>query len=451
MITDERSVRTCMILKKLIPVLLCCTMLAGCAGKPPADDTPSETVTPTEAPTEETAAPTEAPTDAEPSDPKAELLKRRAEDPECSIHFSFVKEREVIGVYYNKSRISEIKPDCIPDDDTVMKVMDYDIDNIDDVYISGETRPVRLTPGDYWVCDPETFEFHKSEELAFYYGRGLEAATGGRSLEIKYEEPSGSSRKTECTLIIAWDADRVIPLALKKKMTVYGDPVSYYEDCYEFDENGDMLLLRHSVLDARGEKIVDSFEDTPYIRVTDNGVECMKRSEVVQTIPAENLSSIAAALHGMPEDKKVLSPFVSGWTVLQEDYDFDGYDDLRITTGTDEAGEGNSFAFYRYEPSTGLYQEWPELNALPAAPFTDWRNSSLFFDIPEYDDNVLRDNTYVYVWDKGKLKPDLRRESVTIFAENDGIYHTMYYVYKYDENGNEYQYDMFSEPKTVGG
>ena len=147
----------------------------------------------------------------------------------------------------------------------------------------------------------------------------------------------------------------------------------------------------------------------------------------------------------------ICQPFIDDMKICFDDYNFDGYDDLRITTGTDGAGEGNSFAFYRYEPSTGLYQEWPELNALPAAPFTDWRNSSLFFDIPEYDDNVLRDNTYVYVWDKGKLKPGLRRESVTIFAENDGIYHTMYYVYKYDENGNEYQYDMFSEPKTVGG
>jgi len=437
--------------------MLCCTMLSGCAGNATEAGTSSEnTAAFTEAPADETVSPTEEPAERD-ADPKAELLRMRAEDPDLTIHFSFRAEGDVIGVYHDNDMIGEIIPDTVPDDDTVIWGMDCDFDNIDDVYISGEARPVRLTPGDYWLCDPETLEFRKSAELGFYYGRGLFSNVNGRTLEVKYEEPAGNSQKCECTLILAWDADRLVPLALKKKRTLYkrdtdnGIRDMYYEDCYEFDENGDQLLLRHSVLDDKGEKIVDSSEDALNIRVTDEAVECMKGTELIQTIPVENLRETAAALNGMPVGEPVMKPLAYAGTVLQEDYDFDGYEDLRITTGTDEAGVADSFAYYRFDPSAGTYQEWPELNALPAVPLVYRGSEELVVEIPEYDENLFTSHTYSYEWDNGKLRPTEHHESRAIFSESNGIYHTMNYFWRYDENGTEYLAGSYEVPKTVGG
>ena len=436
----------------MILPMLCCTMLSGCASAVIGSEVSSEPETATQEETQSATEQTEEPaTEPEqPDDPKTEIRKLRAGEPDVPIRFNFKKEGEVIGVYYKQERMCEIKPDRIPDDDTVITGMDCDFDGIEDVYISGEPRPVLMTTGDYWVCDPETLEFHISDKHGFYFGKGLEATAFTKKLETKYSE----SPKTECTLTLEWKEGELVPVALKKKtMRSFNIDnniaIMHYEDNYDFDENGDPMLVSRTLLsdDTDDEYVKNEL----YVRVTDDAVECMRGRDVIQTIPVEGISKIAAALNGMPEVGTGPKPLIYAPIARMEDYDFDGYDDLRIVTGTDKTGAAGSFSFYRYDPSSGQYKEWPELNALPAALETDPHDEYLYYETSVFEDNTLISSIYYLSWENGRLVPVMHNDNITVFSENGEVYFTDNAGYRYDENGNEYKCTAFEYPKTVSG
>lgn len=150
--------------------------------------------------------------------------------------------------------------------------------------------------------------------------------------------------------------------------------------------------------------------------VTESGVEITKNSVTIQTIEGNFLEELSSYndIGKTPEE-----------FIVNEDYDFDGYDDLFIPTLIGRPNTPGNY--YRYNAETGLFEEWDELNKIKLLASTDPEAHTI--TLHESGSAVDHELT-VYKWDNSTLKP-ISRE---IQYCSDQVYID---TFEYDENGNQ--------------
>lgn len=156
--------------------------------------------------------------------------------------------------------------------------------------------------------------------------------------------------------------------------------------------------------------------NTYVFTVTEKGVEITQNNEIIQTIEGNFLEELSSYndIGKTPEE-----------FIVNEDYDFDGYDDLFIPT---LIGRPNTpGTYYRYNAETGFFDEWDELNKIKLLASANPEAQTI--TLHENGSAVDREST-VYKWDNSVLKPISRERQ---------YYSDQLYIdtFEYDENGNQ--------------
>lgn len=131
-----------------------------------------------------------------------------------------------------------------------------------------------------------------------------------------------------------------------------------------------------------------------------------------------------------------------------EDLNFDGYRDLRIAT--DVSGDCVSYICFLYNPATQKYVSYEDLNKLynvqPNAELKAvfgfdhlYETEPAYNDVPEQ--KTSKDITTKYVWENGKLTPQMR-VSLTHYSIGDRYLYTIAY---YDSETNSFFEDYMNE------
>ncbi len=303
---------------------------------------------------------------------------------------------------------------------------DVNFDGYDDIFVYDS-----LETGTYWLYDPEKEEFTKSDAFALFDGKTYHMTPASTSKTL-----SATVRGSWQTLEYRykWQNDKLSPLEL----TVEYDDHSYKEmkklkDCYEFDENGRKVLVERKYINPETDACFKTEADPPYLRAAESSVDYMKGRELIQSIDVSGLpqlyerikqngkaDSLPHSSYNFDDSADVL--------LIEDDYDFDGYNDLQIQTDSVLAGGSDKYVYYRYDAEKDRYTEWQELNAFDCYISANSQTQTILY----YDKHSLDEdhNCYIFKWDKGKLR--LKERQFYHGDSNDCD------IYEYDEDGNEH-------------
>ena len=115
--------------------------------------------------------------------------------------------------------------------------------------------------------------------------------------------------------------------------------------------------------------------------------------------------------------------------IVKKDYDDDQFPDLCIYEK--EEGLNKVCRYYRYDPETGAYLPWDDLNNLKYEVSVNSNTDRL--EVCEKKDDKIEYETKTYEWNAQKKL--VIRESIHQYTNADGVV-LIEYV-EYDENGNE--------------
>ena len=430
--------------RKLPLILLCGAVLTGCAEKS------SESIVKPDEPQLAAVQPTtEAPSI------KDEVLAMIADSGENFIHFDFTPKGSSFTVSYKGTEFFTIDAGRPVDESDKIKVADYNFDGYDDIFIPDEETSFGHVLGDYYLCDPQTLDFGKSEELGVFFGRGTEmkADLTYKRLIMEYTERTSEFIVKDCALNYVWEGGRLVPHSLTKKYE-NADSIATAEemftDTYEFEDGRYEVLKERRVFKNQSNDLLRTEENVGYVRVTDSAVQYMKGGDVVQEIPVSDIHKKSAFLRCMDEAGQAL-PVLYSCIIKEEDYDFDGHSDLRVYVGEGGKGVEGKADFYRYDAESDSYKPWDELNSLNADPEVDRKQKKTLTCVTSSgDENIICTQTLSYQWDNGSLKPVQRVQKITIYDENGDFFHSQEDTFMYDEHGEEYKIKAYIPP-TVSG
>lgn len=449
--------------KKQLLILLCCGLLTGCSSKTMSSAVNEEKISPTTVPVTEVSTEPETEPEAESAalTDKEMALEQINKHHDTKGKISYKIKDTMVEVYYLNYKLFELDAGYRIEDTYSIIVNDYNFDGYDDLFVPDEPSDVYniCTLGDYWLCDPEKLDFVKSDEMAVYFGHGVKMNVDEEKLSVQYSEHSPyiySSYTGSLKISYVWRDGKFVPDIIEKTQNHYADDLDTklgedecYKDYYAVDENGNVILKERRVFENGTDQLRRTEENVQYLRVTEESVDNMRGQNVVQHIPVKDIEKNTAVIFDMPQDKSCM-PMMNNCLIELEDYNFDGYNDLRIITGVDEFGMEAQYRFYRYEPSSGMYVEWDELNSLSGNIYLNENDKKLSVNDTVMDENTVYFYETAYLWENGRLKPESRSQTVSIYNDDGSVFMTKVDYFKYDENGNEYKYYKTETPKIVG-
>lgn len=256
--------------RKLPLILLCGAVLTGCAEKS------SESIVKPDEPQLAAVQPT-----TETTSIKDDVLAMIADSGENFIHFDFMPKDSSFTVSYKGTEFFTIDAGRPVDESDKIKVADYNFDGYDDIFIPDEETSFGHVLGDYYLCDPQTLDFGKSEELGVFFGRGIEmkADLTYKRLIMEYTERTSEFIVKDCALNYVWEGGRLVPHSLTKKYE-NADSIATAEemftDTYEFEDGRYEVLKERRVFKNQSNELLRTEENVGYVRVTDSAVQYMK-------------------------------------------------------------------------------------------------------------------------------------------------------------------------------
>ena len=331
-----------------------------------------------------------------------------------------------LAVLQGGSKVGTIELDEPPvygTDDVVTE--DVNFDGYDDIFVYDS-----LETGTYWLYDPEKEEFTKSDAFALFDGKTYHMTPASTSKTL-----SATVRGSWQTLEYRykWQDDKLSPLELTVEYYDRSRTEKKLKDCYEFDENGRKVLVERKYINPETDACFKTETDLTYLRAAESSVDYMKGRELIQSIDVSGLPQLYERIKQNGKENSL--PYSSynfddsaDVLLIENDYDFDGYNDLQIQTDSVLAGGSDKYIYYRYDAEKDRYTEWQELNdfgcQISANPETQ--------TIQYYDKHSLDEdhNCYIFKWDNGRLR--LKEREFYHGVGNDCD------IYEYDEDGNEH-------------
>lgn len=295
-------------------------------------------------------------------------------------------------------------------------VDDFDFDGYKDIFIPA--KEYGGIPGTFYRYIPDSKQFEPWDELN-KIGRQMTVYNGEPILVLSDYSQTGS-RYT----YYKWNNEVLEKVSFKD---VY---FSTYEisDYYEYSADGRKVLVKRELRNWENNALLKTLErdELVYFSVEENGIEVLRDGEVIQTIEgnyAEIYAPIAENSYYTIED-----------AIYKMDYDFDGYLDVFIPADISYEPTG---IYYRYDPDTGLLEEWDELNKIGKEAYASRKNTINVYQSGEEGLCIT-----AYQWDNGTLKAIGYRERR--YNDEDGK--STVTDYTFDENGEKF----FSESYEAG-
>ncbi|MBQ5990838.1 MAG: hypothetical protein IJL67_15250 [Oscillospiraceae bacterium] len=426
---------------KILSVLLCGLVMAGCAANKTAETDNSETevsssveTTSAETTAAVTSATTEAPVTTVTED-KNKVIFTNPKEPEDPIEFK--GEGKKLLVYQNGEKIAEVISDHEVESTPEGRYEDFNFDGHEDLFLYDTPSEFRHYGGECWLWDGNKGEFVKTDKLDGLFGFGIDTEFSDKKIKLTYTEHYNYASSYVCKAEFKWEKDNIIPVSLEKtadcteqtdRKTEKGVQYSEFEidEVYEFDQKNRPVLKSRTHAKKYGDRENEEGNeaDLRYFRITSDSVQCMNGDSVVQNIPLKNGPELISQ-YRMRKFRSSDYPLYFNDLVFSVDYDYDGYKDLCVTSGVNEYGMADKFIYYHYDPDTGMVNEWDELNNVfdgkwicseeshrfnPADKYYNYKPreeySKLSYDkyIPTGSGEYLE--TSWYVWNNGKLEPD---------------------------------------------
>ena len=393
-------------------VCLCTGVLSGCSDKEKNAVSsekeiiivPETTVKITSATEETTALATEAPTEAvtQPEVKTTNALTYSIDENGIELIVDGESTQYISLGYETEKR------DIVADD--------FDFDGYKDIFIPA--KEYGGIPGTFYRYIPDSKQFEPWDELN-KIGRQMTVYNGEPILVLSDYSQTGS-RYT----YYKWNNEVLEKVSFKD---VY---FSNYEisDYYEYSADGSKVLVKRELRNCENNALLKTLErdELVYFSVEENGIEVFRDGEVIQTIEgnyAEIYAPIAENSYYTIED-----------AIYKMDYDFDYYLDVFIP---DDISYNSTGKYYRYDPNTGLLEEWNELNKLDSRAYASRKKT-----INVYQGVGEEFCTTAYQWDNGTLKAIGYRVRGT--SDEDGK--STVTDYTFDENGEK----VFSESYEAG-
>lgn len=366
-------------MKKHIIPLLCVVLLCGCADNTESSADSAADVT----------AVTENTTEAETTEPAEGL--------------SFEIDQQSIELFIDGEYIQTIDLDYMPQNYHI-KTIDYDFDGYDDLFIPTLIgRP--NTPGIYYHYNVETGLLEEWEELNTI---GCLMNVNDDDTLINNISISAVDHKT---ITYKWNNGNLQEISYQTQYC--GSDNEIYIDAYEYDENGNEILVKRErvILDEDhnwlGTEEVEIQPDYSF-SVNENSVDVINDGELVQTLECT------------PMNENML---------ISDDYNFDGYNDLFAITDIQDVKL--SGIYYKFNPETSMFEEWEELNRFGYSFDTGISSNLSIGKVLSYDtDNHER---FIYKWEDDDLI--LVEKIITVIDKHNNKATTE--IYCIDADGNE--------------
>lgn len=327
-------------------ICLCAGVLYGCSDGGKSSETDENqvivTVEATSATEETTALATEAPTEAvtQPEVKTTHALTYSIDENGIELIVDGESTQYISLGYETEKR------DIVADD--------FDFDGYKDIFIPA--KEYGGIPGTFYRYIPDSKQFEPWDELN-KIGRQMTVYNGEPILVLSDYSQTGS-RYT----YYKWNNEVLEKVSFKD---VY---FSTYEisDYYKYSADGSKVLVKRELRNWENNALFKTFErdELVYFSVKENGIEVLSDGEVIQTIEgnyAEIYAPIAENSYYTIED-----------AIYKMDYDFDYYLDVFIP---DDISYNSTGTYYRYDPDTGLLEEWDELNKLSGRAYASKKNT----------------------------------------------------------------------------
>lgn len=437
---------------KILSVLLCGLVMAGCAANKTAETDNSETevtssveTTPVETTAAVTSVTTETPVTTVTEADENKVIFTNSKDQEKSIVYK--GEGKKFLVYNNGHKIAEVTSEHEVEAEPEGRYEDFNFDGHEDLFLYDTPSEFRHYGGECWLWDEKKGEFVKTDKLDGLFGYGIDTEFShlDERIRITYTEHYDYAVSYICKAEFKWNNGVIVPVSLEKtadEVDQYykqseneaGYPIAKYisytlDEVYEFDQKNRPVLKSRTRTEKSGvyvkhEGNTRKEDDLRYFRITSDSVQCMNGDSVVQNIPLKNASELIAQ-YRMRKFRSSDYPLYFNDLVFSMDYDYDGYKDLCITAGVNEYGMADKFIYYHYDPYTGMFSEWDELNNVFGGEWICSEESHRFNPVDKYYNYKPKEEysklscdkyiptgsgeyleTHWYVWNNSKLEPD---------------------------------------------
>lgn len=401
-------------IKRISVICLCVGVLSGCSAKDKSSVSSEKEVIVVPTTSAETTSATEATTAPE-SEATTEAVTQPVIESTNSLTYSI--DESGIGLIVDGESVQYISLGYEPDERDIV-TDDFDFDGYMDIFIP--SKEYRGFPGTFYRYIPDSKQFESWDELN-KIGRKMTVVSQSEKILVLSAYSKTGSRHT----YYKWNNDVLEKYMLKDCY------FSNYEvaDYYEYIPDGSKILVKRELIKPESNDVFKTFgrDELVYFSVKENGIEVLRDGEVIETIEG-NYAEIYAP---MTENQY----YTLEDAIYEIDFDFDGYFDVFIPDSIQLYPPTGRY--YRYNPDTGLLEEWEELNkiARQLSPRT-YSDMSIGNVLEEY---VGDGKNSIYKWnDDGSLKFIGRSE--TVIDENTNKSTTTWYII--DENGNEVLRDL---------
>lgn len=350
-------------------LLLCMAFLCGCAAK----NTPEIPETTESSITETTQTTT------------AEIPTETTTRPKTNYLVYSVTENKV-DLKLNKKVVQTLEFDYSPYREYI-SAEDFDFDGYTDIFIPSEKSAYY---GTYYHYNPNTEQFEEWDELN-KTGYLLEIQSDNTLLDTAYSH-YGSTYTT-----YKWNGNILEPVTLRDCYFTYKDSI---EDLYEYQPDGSKIIVERTFINPKNNARYKTLgrEEIIYFEVTENSIDVMRDGKKLQSIESNLYSQVHEnEPDSQPED------FIDIF-----DFDFDGYDDLYITTVISK--NNYDMIYYHFKPETEKFEEWDELNNINSYIYTERTDNKQLRTSPG---NEKHSEVIVYEWHDNNLVPVQREVSYT--------------------------------------
>lgn len=281
-------------------------------------------------------------------------------------------------------------------------VDDYNFDGYDDVYCCYEGC---------WLFDREKLKFVKSDKFPKPSGNFLKLEIADKNEKTLRCEELGLEKETT---VYQWQGDELVPVSMEQERR------SDHTRCsYIFDSDGKMIMTKRETLDSAMNEIISTEEKPDYFRYTDNSIEHMSGSDIVQIIDIDLT----------PEEVRSGSKRYYDKT----DYNFDGHSDLKCEI---MCKEYIRHLYFIYDPYSGMYIRNDLLCNLDANEIYVQDKGEFAGTLTCRKSGSNDRKIYRVKWEDGRFKL-FRKELTFKFVREDGSLCCADEVYEYDDEGNE--------------
>ena len=450
---------------KILSVLLCGLVMAGCAVNKNGETETAETelqvseTSPAETTAAVTSETTEAPVTTVTED-KNKVIFTNPKEPEDPIEFK--GEGKKLLVYQNGEKIAEVTSEHEVESEPEGRYEDFNFDGHEDLFLYDTPSEFRHYGGECWLWDEKKGEFVKTDKLDGLFGYGIDTEFSHlyERIRIIYTEHYDYAVSYICKAEFKWNNGVIVPVSLEKtaddvdqqyikvdkttqeKSYTISQFISYtLDEVYKFDQKNQPVLKSRTHAKKYGgrENEEENEADLRYFRITSDSVQCMNGDSVVQNIPLKNAPELIAQ-YRMRKFRSSDYPLYFNDLVFSVDYDYDGYKDLCITAGVNEYGMADKFIYYHYDPYTGMFSEWDELNNVFGGEWIcseeshRFRTSDKYYNFkPKEEYSKLSCDKYTpsgsgefletrwYVWNNGKLELENTDVLIKPLSHNNSV------------------------------